>query len=401
VTEERSSQQVAKSASRIALYMMREEIRDGRGQADVGAAGPASLQHTHDFFVISSCRVDVGFKEAETAAASGGEETATLTLSGKKVPSRIFPADVQKARDILARHGVDVYGRANNATTEKGKTHMQYQGKVTLDAFLLNTRGLKRTEISNMKTVYAVVEAAKEMGVTSETLLATAEKPQAIVESSLKKLLEAKVVLKTGVTLSRFVASSHASCWLLKSFKLKRVKHKETVPATEAGQAERSRVSASAEALDWDGVEEINFSAKPWLRVDGSLNRRVLDRLLGAVLGHVMQCPSQSAAKVADRFSPALQPAHCLDLIDLLRELGCVSVLAVRRSSPKSGAGGVFARREDIKLEEPTLLDAPAHLLVEAAVDAVTTLGQFIGDKQYSMDFACACPCHPDKKAQL
>ena len=38
-------------------------------------------------------------------------------------------------------------------------------------------------------------------------------------------------------------------------------------------------------------VEEVWVSVKPWIRVDGTLNRRVLDRLLGAMLGVIMQTP--------------------------------------------------------------------------------------------------------------
>ena len=37
--------------------------------------------------------------------------------------------------------------------------------------------------------------------------------------------------------------------------------------------------------MDWSKVEELDVLLRPWLRIDGSLNRRVFDRLLGAVLG--------------------------------------------------------------------------------------------------------------------
>ena len=77
-------------------------------------------------------------------------------------------------------------------------------------------------------------------------------------------------------------------------------------------------------------------AVRPWVRVDGTLNRwdgslfpydcyqllklqsviqatycrRVLDRLLGAALGLVMQGPGQTVQAVLDRLCPALQPAH-------------------------------------------------------------------------------------------
>ena len=39
-----------------------------------------------------------------------------------------------------------------------------------------------------------------------------------------------------------------------------------------------------------------------------------------------MQRPGQRISQTCDRFSPALQPVHCRDLVDFLAELGCVSL---------------------------------------------------------------------------
>jgi len=47
----RSNTALAKSASRIALYMMREEMRE----SPLDSGDP--IQHSHDFFVISSCSI--------------------------------------------------------------------------------------------------------------------------------------------------------------------------------------------------------------------------------------------------------------------------------------------------------------------------------------------------------
>jgi DNA-binding transcriptional regulator of glucitol operon len=47
---DKSHIQVAKSASRLALYMMREELKDEDNNIKV-------TQHAHDFFVIASCKI--------------------------------------------------------------------------------------------------------------------------------------------------------------------------------------------------------------------------------------------------------------------------------------------------------------------------------------------------------
>lgn len=57
---------MAKSASRIALYMMREELKEGHGGLQGSQAATSQLtniQHTHDFFVISSCKLEAKLKE--------------------------------------------------------------------------------------------------------------------------------------------------------------------------------------------------------------------------------------------------------------------------------------------------------------------------------------------------
>ena len=48
--DSRSNTTLAKSASRIALYMMREEMKESPLES-------SPVQHSHDFFVISSCSV--------------------------------------------------------------------------------------------------------------------------------------------------------------------------------------------------------------------------------------------------------------------------------------------------------------------------------------------------------
>lgn len=56
---------------------------------------------------------------------------------------------------------------------------------------------------------------------------------------------------------------------------------------------------------------------KPWIRIDGMLNRKVLDRMLGAVLSYCLLHPGLLMTKVQTRFSPALQPFHTRELVEV------------------------------------------------------------------------------------
>jgi len=153
-------------------------------------------------------------------------------------------------------------------------------------------------------------------------------------------------------------------------------------------------VAEACEKINWAGVEEVIVAVRPWIRVDGTLNRRVLDRLLGAALGIVMQAPGQTISSVANRLCPALQPAHARELISILGELGCVELL--RLVIPP--APTLFSPPAPVVLQKACDLDDDKEVVVEATVSAVTRLGMFIGEKVYQTDFASHCPCHPDRR---
>lgn len=64
--------------------------------------------------------------------------------------------------------------------------------------------------------------------------------------------------------------------------------------------------------------QEIRVVIKPWIRIDGVLNRRVLDRMLGAVLSYCLTHPGIALTKVQNRFVPALQPCHTRELVEVI-----------------------------------------------------------------------------------
>ncbi|XP_047490563.1 general transcription factor 3C polypeptide 1-like isoform X2 [Penaeus chinensis] len=134
---------------------------------------------------------------------------------------------------------------------------------------------------------------------------------------------------------------------------------------------------------DTSDYEQISVAVRPWVRLNGTLNRRVLDRLLGAVLNLVMERPGISGRDIVCRFSPALQPAHTHDLLDTLVQIRCVVPLQLHRSHKPS----LFADTVQYTLEPADLHDCEDEILYEPMVDAILKLAMFIGDKKYSQDF--------------
>ncbi|CAG0900097.1 unnamed protein product [Cyprideis torosa] len=96
----------------------------------------------------------------------------------------------------------------------------------------------------------------------------------------------------------------------------------------------------------------------PWIRIDGSLNRKVLDRFLGGVLGFLIRFPGSTLEAIEKHFYPALSVAQTMDLLAQLCEIGCVTCARFHR--PSTGF---------------SLFDPPPVL----EEDAIPRLGHFMG----------------------
>ena len=99
-------------------------------------------------------------------------------------------------------------------------------------------------------------------------------------------------------------------------------------------------------------------------------------------------------SSLMQRFSPAIQPCHCRELITILKDLKCVMVFRI--STPITPS--LFSKPTTTVFSQARMLDDDSELIVEAEVDAIVKLGMFIGDKVYTTDFASQCPCHPDRR---
>lgn len=67
---------------------------------------------------------------------------------------------------------------------------------------------------------------------------------------------------------------------------------------------------------------------KPWLRINGSLNRRVLDRWLSVILVYCVSNPESTIERLAKRFN-LLIPVHIRELAEYMERLDLVSLKAM------------------------------------------------------------------------
>ncbi|CAB4067998.1 GTF3C1 [Lepeophtheirus salmonis] len=268
--EERSSQVVARSASRIALHVMKEEYKESsKSSHKEMAKNDKTIQHSHDFFVISSCRIFIN--------------------SGKDIESSWI-------------------------------------------------RCIWQIQYSLTFKVYNYIKSGKELGVTGTDLCI--QFPDINIEAICISMIDSFLILRAGCVRTRYICIEYSSPWLLHSFKMLRTRHKEAAPNLKHStklfnvdpnleNKSNNEVSEAVKKVDWSKVDQIHIILRPWVKIDGNLNRRVLDRLLGAVLGYVMLKPGQYMDKIQQKFSPALQPQHTRELLDMLKELGAINVFKV------------------------------------------------------------------------
>lgn len=120
---------------------------------------------------------------------------------------------------------------------------------------------------------------------------------------------------------------------------------------------------------------------QPWIRVNASLNRRVLDRWMGAILS---ECICRNGCTVRSLFLrfPHLLPVDTMCLLELLCDLGCIHLMEMQPQKV-----GLETTYDNFEEQRATELYDPQLTYVVAHCDAIGRLTTFIGDKKYTSEF--------------
>ncbi|XP_071452736.1 general transcription factor 3C polypeptide 1 isoform X2 [Hetaerina americana] len=395
------------AASRIALFMMRKELTD---------SPMIDSHHAHDFFVVNACDIyctvtDVDALLTPTKIQSELMENVLMQLKS----SAILPDGYTPFLDLRKKY------------LEQGASALdwKYAGEII-------------NYVGHAKEVGVTVKELREkFGNNSGSV--------SLVQH-LSIIANERVFIRAGVNCMRYVHYEYIKPWVVQSNKLLRLQRENIHPTeVKLMNLGRGAKSPKKPTLDTDGettekaqtaaVEEqpTNSSAKsasegdpmspptpkrskgrmakstdhfaenlpdvedqdlnssenrikvlikPWIRVDGSLNRRVLDRFLGAVLGHILLYPGITLEDIGERFIPALQPCHTRELVEILSDLKCISLGALKMEKPT-----LFSKPSKVEFVIPDGTEDESTILATPMIDAVSKLGMFVGDKKYAVDF--------------
>nr|XP_034186691.1 general transcription factor 3C polypeptide 1 [Osmia lignaria] len=162
-----------------------------------------------------------------------------------------------------------------------------------------------------------------------------------------------------------------------------------TVQVKKRMQRKRTRllpqkdISRAVKQLDLNTKQEVKVVMKPWIRIDGVLNRRVLDRMLGSVLSYCLTHPGIALTKLQNRFVPVLQPCHTRELVEILIKVGCVEKIVLKKPRVT-----LFSKPAQLK-PKITTDDwfAEEDIFFEPTSGAILKFGIFLSTKMYNTDF--------------
>ncbi|XP_011876239.1 PREDICTED: uncharacterized protein LOC105566665 [Vollenhovia emeryi] len=139
-------------------------------------------------------------------------------------------------------------------------------------------------------------------------------------------------------------------------------------------------VYKSAQQIDFSNSEEIKVLIKPWISIDGVLNRKVLDRMLGAVLSYCLLHPGLTMSKVQSRFVASLQPFHTRELLEMLIKLGCLEGKLLKRTRVT-----MFSPPPEINISDLTAdtvdWSAEDEIVFEPKIDAIMKFSIFLSTR--------------------
>ncbi|CAB3388429.1 Hypothetical predicted protein [Cloeon dipterum] len=206
--------------------------------------------------------------------------------------------------------------------------------------------GASDADLENATKIIQTIADAREIGVPYHELKTKFRfvGGGVSVETHVQRLRSLGVLVRTGVAHAQLVLASFSSPWLIDS-------------AQEADEA-------------------ASVAVRPWLKVDGALNRKPLDRFLGGVLAFLVGSPGSTLAALSERFAPALQTFQLQELVEILVELGCVECTSIREQPFDLFSEQSVVETDASDGEEPLVA-------LEPTVDAITRLTQFIGDQEY------------------
>ena len=217
------SQQFMRTASRIALHWMREDVSQ-----ESHSPGPDSSQLHQDFFVLNACQVFMKLKPPATM------DRGWLFLSPEQKQEIVrsipvtFPQGAQNAA-----YSFDIYDRYGYGEPTKRKA----------------------------AEILDIINAKKEMGIIVSDLPDVVGRlidEPCTLERHMQLLTEGQLIFRVGVVAARYVAMQYCLAWVVQTFKLSRNGREKLEPFNRAKQQKLDQLSADSQPSEPQVPESTN-----------------------------------------------------------------------------------------------------------------------------------------------
>ncbi|CAG0919325.1 unnamed protein product [Notodromas monacha] len=363
-------------------------------------------------------RYQAGKSDPETPALEECRSKAVVKVQTSKLFLKLncVPAEVDIDLEC-PRNNYDLFlpHAARQSVLKHHQSYIERVEKITLDDLITSS---KRENISDedcdcMRTVFNYIEEAGTLGLTINEMKKKLKYEilpgdRLRLGEMLRMLVAAQLIWAVGSRDIVYVAESHVKPWLVRGLRFTRKTRENCMSAIEkfksmasaAKSAENDEVSQGAsgvlaaatnlESIASEvekGSQKIHFQIFPWIHIDGSQNRRVLDRLLGAVLGHLLAQPGQSARNIANYYEPYLSSRTTFELLKMLDSLGCVQTIVM---SPENSNSTVFDDIDAGKWVLDSIVEDSdvADVVYEPTIDAVIKFAAFVSVKEVESIYA-------------
>lgn len=280
---------------------------------------------TFDSFVVNLSTIYVDFSDGP------GDK---VTFEGRDIDHRLLPfSEVERAAYI------------ERILADSKWTPSDLEVK---DLFQeLSSAGIKNTlDIMRISEVCTFLQSKTQMGATPDELLEIFTDKKSL-QQQIETLIGMKFVLRVGVNEMRFVHKDFATFWLIDSFTVSREEAKKPSqdegssqvdePAAKKRKIDDNEPSTSAAAAEAESEKKstthhpIRVRPSPWIRVNGTLNRRVIDKWLGTILNHLTISPSMMLIDLCNKFN-ILTPFDVRRLCEILEMIGSLRLMTISES---------------------------------------------------------------------
>lgn len=163
----------------------------------------------------------------------------------------------------------------------------------------------------NSESILKFIKSKKHLGATVDEIL---EKFSSKNHEIFDQLLSRKEILRAGVKDVRFVHNSNAKSWMITSYREK----------SDEPQAKKAKISTESASIMKER-ETIFIQPTPWIKIDGTLSREILNNWLGTLLIYINSHPGILLVDLAEKFN-IIKIFELRNLCEILEQIGCVEM---------------------------------------------------------------------------